>query len=173
MRPAAAPRSKEPDVFECVLTDADLYRNAPCGFHSIDATGRIVGINDTELRWLGYAREEVIGQNIQRFMSPASAARFHDNLRLFLAEGHAGDIEYDLVRKDGSTLTVLVNATALRGPGGAFLASQSVVTDITARKRAEEALRVSEVRYRHLYEATPTMLHSIDAEGRLVAVSDC
>ncbi len=172
MRPAA-PRSKDPDVFECVLADADLYRNAPCGFHSIDATGRIVGINDTELRWLGYAREEVIGQNLQRFMSPASAARFHDNMRLFLAEGHAGDIEYDLVRKDGSTLTVLVNAIALRSPGGEYLASQSVVTDITARKRAEEALRVSEERYRHLYEATPTMLHSIDAEGRLVAVSDC
>ncbi|NJK75423.1 MAG: PAS domain S-box protein [Microcoleus sp. SU_5_6] len=38
----------------------DLYNNAPCGYHSLDAGGTIVRINDTELKWLGYTRDEVL-----------------------------------------------------------------------------------------------------------------
>src|SRR5690242_5476316 len=38
----------------------DLYDNAPCGYHSIDAAGSVVRINATELGWLGYARDEVV-----------------------------------------------------------------------------------------------------------------
>ena len=40
----------------------DLYNRAPCGYHSLDAEGWIVRINDTELDWLGYNREEVVGR---------------------------------------------------------------------------------------------------------------
>ena len=37
----------------------DLYNNAPCGYHSLDKDGNFVRINDTELSWLGYSRDEV------------------------------------------------------------------------------------------------------------------
>ena len=40
----------------------DLYNNAPCGYHSLDKDGTFVRVNDTELRWLGYTREELIGR---------------------------------------------------------------------------------------------------------------
>jgi len=49
---------------------------------------------------------------------------------------------------------------------------ESLQADITERKRAEEVLRKSEDRYRSLYNKTPAMLHSIDGNGRLFAVSD-
>jgi GAF domain-containing protein len=38
----------------------DLYNNAPCGYHSVDAAGTIIMINDTELKWLGYTRDEIV-----------------------------------------------------------------------------------------------------------------
>jgi PAS domain-containing protein len=38
----------------------DLYNNAPCGYHSLDAAGTIIMINDTELKWLGYTRDEIL-----------------------------------------------------------------------------------------------------------------
>ena len=41
----------------------DLYDHAPCGYHSLDSTGLIVAINQTESDWLGYSKEELIGQN--------------------------------------------------------------------------------------------------------------
>ena len=40
----------------------DLYEHAPCGYHSVDKDGVFVRINDTELSWLGYTREEMIGK---------------------------------------------------------------------------------------------------------------
>ena len=47
-----------------------------------------------------------------------------------------------------------------------------IVRDVTDSRRAAEALRLSEEKYRTLYQRTPVMLHSIDAEGRLLSVSD-
>ncbi|MBL8163269.1 MAG: PAS domain S-box protein, partial [Anaerolineae bacterium] len=40
----------------------DLYNNAPTGYHSLDKDGIFVQINDTELDWLGYSRDEVVGK---------------------------------------------------------------------------------------------------------------
>ena len=40
----------------------DIYNNAPCGYHSLDQDGIFVRINDTELEWLGYSRDELIGR---------------------------------------------------------------------------------------------------------------
>src|SRR5690348_5784338 len=39
-----------------------LFNNAPCGYHSVDAEGKVLSMNDTLLRWLGYDREEVVGR---------------------------------------------------------------------------------------------------------------
>ena len=41
---------------------SDLYDNAPCGYHALDAHGIFVEINETELKWLGCNREQVIGK---------------------------------------------------------------------------------------------------------------
>jgi len=40
----------------------DFYEHAPCGYHSLAADGTILRINATELDWLGYRRDEVIGR---------------------------------------------------------------------------------------------------------------
>ena len=40
----------------------DLYNNAPIGYHSVDRDLTIVSMNDTELGWLGYQRDEVVGK---------------------------------------------------------------------------------------------------------------
>ncbi len=50
----------------------DLYEHAPCGYHSVDGDGIVVRMNDTELGWLGYAREEVLGRmHISELVMPA------------------------------------------------------------------------------------------------------
>ena len=47
---------------EAVRELHELYQNAPCGYHSLDTAGLIVRINDTELGWLGYGRDEITGK---------------------------------------------------------------------------------------------------------------
>jgi PAS domain S-box-containing protein len=129
----------------------DLYNNAPCGYHSLDNEGFFVQMNDTELAWLGYSREEVLGRmNFEDLLTPESVEIFRQAFPGFKERGWVRDLEYELIRKDGSVLPVLLSATAVRDEAGNFLMGRSSVYDITARQRAEVALRESQERLRFL-----------------------
>jgi PAS domain S-box-containing protein len=129
-------RSREADEIE------DLYNRAPCGYHSLDADGTFVRINDTELAWLGCRRDEVVGKlRFVDVLTPASQRVFLDNFARFKQHGRINDLEFELVRKDGSLLPVLLNATAINDADGHYVSSRSTVVDLTERKRAEVALR--------------------------------
>src|SRR5262249_46086102 len=65
------------------------------------------------------------------------------------------DFESEIRRPDGSTVWIKENVRAVRDARGKLLYLQGFVSDITARKRAEEALRTSEERYRVLFEHSP------------------
>lgn len=132
----------------------DLYHNAPCGYHSLDAEGLIVRINDTELSWLGYAREDLIGKPYALLLAPGSRENFADALARLKKEGRLHDVEYDMMRKDGATFPVLVNASAITDPRGNFVMTRSMVLDITGQRKQEERLRESETLYRTALEST-------------------
>ncbi|MFZ5556464.1 MAG: response regulator [Pseudomonadota bacterium] len=115
----------------------DLYDNAPCGYHSLDAQGTVVRMNATELAWLGYARDDVVGRvKFADLLTPQGAETFRRRFPEFVRTGRIADVEFDLVRKDGSTLPVSLSATALRDAGGRFVMSRSTVFDIAERRRA-------------------------------------
>lgn len=134
----------------------DLYNNAPCGYHSIDSTGLIVQINDTELRWLGYTREETVNRlRITDICTPESVALFQAKFPAFKEKGVIQDLELDFVRKDGSVMPILLNSTAVYDEQGQYLWSRSSLFDITELRRARRALTESETRFRVVIEAAP------------------
>ncbi|MBP8306061.1 MAG: response regulator [Burkholderiaceae bacterium] len=87
----------------------DLYNKAPCGYHSLDAGGVVVDVNDHELALLGYGRDELIGRRFTDFLAPASREAFHRRFAEFKQAGRVRDLEIECVRKDGSVLPVLIN----------------------------------------------------------------
>ena len=116
----------------------DLYQNAPCGYHSLDSERRIIRINDTELQWLGYAREEVFGRlTVTEILTPDSRAPFENDFRQLAAGGVSRTLELDLLRKDGSTLPVLASSTALFDADGKFIAARTMLADNSHRKQLE------------------------------------
>ncbi|HUV98865.1 MAG TPA: PAS domain S-box protein [Gallionella sp.] len=120
---------------------ADLYNHSPCGYHSLDKDGIIRQINDTELAWLGYTRDEVIGKTTAAdILTPASMENFWKSYPLFIKRGFIQDLELEMVRKDGTTFTGLASATAIYGPGGHYVMSRSTILDITERKQLERRL---------------------------------
>jgi PAS domain S-box-containing protein len=144
----------------------DLYNLAPCGYHSIDKNGLFVRINDTELEWLGYTRGEVVGKlNFSDLLTPQGMQSFNNNFPRFLETGAIQDLEFDVIRKDGTILPVLLSATAIKDHSGNFLMSRSVVYDMTERKRAEEAIRLSESRLRELADAMPQIVYTCGVDG--------
>jgi len=119
----------------------DLYNQAPCGYHSLDAEGVFTRINDTELAWLGYERDELVGK--RRFadlLTPGSLATFHENFPRFKEQGAVWGLEFEMIRRNGSAFWVLLNAAALRDAAGGYVESRSTLFDISARKQSEERL---------------------------------
>jgi len=126
---------------------SDLFNNAPCGYHSLDEKGTIININDTELKWLGYSREEITGkQQIMDLFTPGSREVFAEQFPAFKERGWLKDLELDMLRRDGSTLPVLVTATAIRNEDGRFLLSRSTLVDNTDRKQAEKVRQEAQAR---------------------------
>ncbi|MDE2504584.1 MAG: PAS domain S-box protein, partial [Burkholderiales bacterium] len=119
---------------------AELYDDAPCGYHSLAPDGSVCAVNATELAMLGYAREEFVGQPIERFMTPESRALFQRRYAQFLASGSARDLDFDFVRKDGSVLPVLLNAVVVRDAEGRHVSSRAALVDNSERKARERQI---------------------------------
>ena len=147
----------------------DLFDNAPCGYHSIDATGFIVRINDTELGWLGYAREEVVGRmRMTDLMSPQSRGMFAAKFEWLKQQGRLDDLEYEMQRKDGTVFPVLVNVLAIRDADGRFDHSRASVVDISSRNRAQAQLRESELRSTAIVRDALDCIITIDSHGTII-----
>ncbi len=120
----------------------DLYNHAPCGYHSLDAAGTIVMINDTELNWLGYTRDEVLyKKKFVDLISPESKNIFYQNFPLFKKQGSIKNIEIQVLHRNGSMMWMNVNSTAIYDRDGNFLMSRSSLFDVSDRKLAEEILQ--------------------------------
>src|SRR6185295_14946111 len=113
--------------------------------HSLDSEGRFVRINQTELTWLGFSREEIL--NDKKFLdllTPASRETFASTFESFKKTGFVHDREVNMVRKNGSIMPVVLSSTAILDAAGNFLMTRSIVFDNTERKRLEEQLRQSQ-----------------------------
>jgi PAS domain S-box-containing protein len=145
----------------------DLYDKAPCGYHSLDVKGFFVRINDTELSWLGYTREELLGKmRFADLLTSKSRELFQRNYLAFLEIGWVQDLEFDMVRKDGSVMPVILNASAVKDAEGNYLMSRTTIFDITDRKWTERALQESESKVRLILDSTAEGIYGVDINGR-------
>jgi PAS domain S-box-containing protein len=119
----------------------DLYNQAPCGYHSLNSEGVVLRVNDTELNWLGYALDEMVGKPLGSFLTRASAETFQRNFPLLLATGSRAELEMEFVRRDGSVLPVLVSVTVLRDPQGGVVKTRAALIDYSGLRQERETLR--------------------------------
>ena len=145
----------------------DLYDNAPVGYHSMDAVGKYIMVNQTELNWLGYEYDEMIGRPMTDFLAKKSAEVFLEFFSTLKDEGNTKDIELEMLCKDGAVLPVLLNSTAIYNQNG-FYMSRSTITDITDRKKIENTLRRREMEFSSLVENSPDLVARFDTDLRYI-----
>ncbi|MFZ5909917.1 MAG: PAS domain S-box protein [Chloroflexota bacterium] len=142
---------------------AIIYRD------SVEQTGQTLYISPQIETVLGYVPEEWMADKDFwiEIMHPddrerVSAAYEHAN-----ETGQSFEAEYRLVRPDGREAWIRDEAALIYGPSGSPLFWQGILLDITARKRAEQALRESEERQRTILESMLDNVVLLDAEGRI------
>jgi two-component system, cell cycle sensor histidine kinase and response regulator CckA len=119
-----------------------LYEQAPCGYHSLDANGVFVRVNQTELNMLGYSRAELLGQmKFSDLLTPESQQTFQSMFPVFKQQGWIRDVEFQMIHKNGDRLPVSLSATAIYDPAGNFQMSRSVMLDISDRARLQAEQR--------------------------------
>jgi PAS domain S-box-containing protein len=156
-----------------------FFNHAPCGFHSLDANGVIIAINQTELDWLGYTYEEVTNKmNFTDLITKGSLAIFKENYPQFKKVGFINELNFDLIAKDGSLRPVLISSVAHYDSKGNYHHSQSTVFDISQHKKLEEELlaaketaEMATARFRELYDQAPCGYHSSNAEGTIIEIN--
>lgn len=139
----------------------------------LDPQGHVLTWNEGARRLKGYAKAEIIGHPMERFYSPEDIASGKPArlLAQAAAEGRCED-EGWRVRKDGSRFYADMILTVIRNQAGELGGFAKITRDITEKRRAEEALHASEVRYRRLFESAKDGILILDAEtGMIVDVN--
>jgi len=129
--------------------------------------GRIVEANQAAIAAYGYDRETLLEMVICDFRAPGTAP----DLASQIAGADAGGVLFETRhrRKDGGEFPVEISAAGADFAGERMLLS--IIRDITARKRAEEALRESEERYRIVAETASDAIITVDQEGAILLVN--
>ena len=143
-----------------------LFRKAPVMATSIAEDGVYLDVNDAMLRRLGYQRDEMVGQRPERFTTPETAERVIHELRPALRRtGKLENKPVSLLARSGEVVECVTSAFIEYDPEGEFLRTVAMYTEISDQAKIN-------FKYRTLYRSTPAMLHTVDADGHLVTVTD-
>ncbi len=159
-----------------VLADSEarfkaLSEVSPLGVFAADAYG---GCTYTNGRWqgiYGLTLEQSLGDGWTTTLHPDDRASVFAEWQRAAASGVEFDMEFRILRTDGQTRTVRSRARGHVGSDGHVTGYAGAVEDVTEQRATSLRLVTSELRLRRLYESTPAMLHSIDAQGLLVTVT--
>jgi PAS domain S-box-containing protein len=147
----------------------ELYDLAPVGYLTLSEAGVILEANLTVTTLLGVTRSALVKQPMTRFILNEDQDIYYRHRKQLLETGAPQACEMRMLRGDSAPFWVRLEAAAAQDADGAPVC-HVVLSDITEHRRAEEALRESEERYRRITEAVTDYIYTVHvAEGRAVA----
>ncbi|MEM8684868.1 MAG: sigma 54-interacting transcriptional regulator [Pseudomonadota bacterium] len=143
-----------------------LFRRAPTMATAIGENGHYLDVNDAFADRLGFSREEIVGQAPESLMTEESAQRLIEEFRPALRR--TGKLEkkpISFVSRSGDIVDCVTDALVEFDPDGNFVRTVAMYKEVSDEARTN-------FKYRNLYRSTPAMLHTLDADGNLVTVTD-
>ena len=129
-----------------------------------------VFVNSRMTQILGYTVDEMMGKNVSIFMYNEELEEHHKEMEE-RKKGIPRQYVRRYTRKDGEIIWLFTSATPIFDREGNFSGSFAMLTDITDRVKAEEALRKSEEKYRKIFEDAVEGIFQTTPEGRYITVN--
>ena len=151
----------------------DLYDLAPVGYLTVNKNGLIMEANLTCANLLGVARATLKKQPLTRFIFREDQDSYYHHRRALVETGEPQVCEMRMLHRDGGHFWALLEETLAKDAESGESMVWAVISDITARKRAEEALLESEQGVRRLNEhiLNMVMVLSHDIRGPIVTIA--
>ncbi len=150
---------------------SDLYDFAPVGYFTFDKNGLIIEVNLTGASKLGVERQFLIKKPFSIYIAPDSKSMFYLHLREVFRSGSRQTCELKLVGKSGNQFYAQLESLAVQDSEGKPGLFRTAISDITERKRAEEAIRESEERYRRLVESASDLIATVSPDGIITSLN--
>ncbi len=149
-----------------------IVETANEGICLLDEHFELTFVNRRMAEMLGYTEAEILHHPAEEFLLPEEL-RDHQAQIAARRQGASGHYERRLRRKDGATVWALISATPIRDERQEFRGSFAMLTDITQRKQALDALCDSEARFRQLFADNPLPMWVASVETlRFLEVND-
>ncbi len=140
------------------------------GIWTINAQGRIEYVNQRMTEMLGYTVEEILDRSVFEFMDEGVRSEAKGKFER-CKQGIKEQFDFCYRRKDGSELWTIVSTNPIFGETGEFQGAIAMITDVSARVLAEEALHKSEERFRLAIDNFPDTFAIYDANRRIQFVN--
>src|ERR1044072_3748286 len=166
-------KKAEVDLREAEQHYRDIFENAGEGIFQQAPDGRFITANPALARMHGFASPEELMRertNVSRdaYVDPSRREEFK---RLLETHDVVQGFEFELAQRQGRTISVSINARAVRDERGVVRYYEGTAQDITDRKAAEKALRESKERYRDLVEHSHEFLCTHDLQGIILSAN--
>ena len=149
----------------------DLINQSPDGYFIIELSGNILIVNNAMCKELEFSEEEFLSMSIWDIIPEQYLDQYKERLtRILRGESLKEAAEYMVRGKTGRQHYVEV-LSAPRYAGGDIIGFQGVARDITARKRAEEALFESEQRFKSAFQYSAIGMALVSLEGKCLKVN--
>ena len=129
----------------------DLYNLAPVAYFTLDEKGLILETNLTAASLLGVTRNALVARRLTSFILPEDNDVYYLRRTTLFATGTPQSFELRMLREGCAPFWARVEATTAVGADGTPLC-RAVMSDISERKRSEDALRNADLRYRMMFE---------------------
>jgi len=151
---------------------ADIFDHIHMRIFYKDDNNRILRANKAAAHALGMSVDEIEGRLTSELFPEMADKYYRDDVEVIESGQPKLGIVEEFAPAEGERGWIRTDKVPYTDSESGKRYLVAAATDITAEKEAEEALRLSEQRYRTLYNSAPVMMHSVGPDGRLVSVSD-
>ncbi len=142
-------------------------------YFEVDLRGKYTFFNEALCRQLGYAREELMDIDWKVTVPPEDLNKTYDMYMEIYRTGQPRLWQPTVnIRKDGSLIYVEDSVYPVKNDAGQITGFRGISREVTERKKAEDALRYSEQKYRSILEDIDESYYEIDAKGNLIFFND-
>jgi PAS domain S-box-containing protein len=137
-----------------------------------DLDGKIIDVNEATLKMYGTDNKgDFIGINSFDLIAPEDREKALAGMKEVLEKGYIKSREYNIIAKDGSKIPVGMSVAIIKGADGKPIGFVGISRDITERKKAEQALKESEEKFRSLVQTIPECVYSALPNGEILYMS--